>query len=233
MPRPDGSGCGPGAGRRPSTSMPRLRKDRATVVDHVLVAAGEDARERLEDGHLAAQVAQHRGELAADRPAADHRHRRRAARRGPAPRRRSSPAPRRRRTRGWCGAPSRRPAPRRSRRSRWSSRRCPRPATLWSGSSVPLPLNTVTSRPFSRPASPLNSLSTTCCLRAWLTEKSTTGAMGWSVPAVTPNSSIRPRCGTPRRSRGTPWPGRSPRCRQVPPTLSSSTMATDRPAAAP
>ena len=65
----------------------------------------EDARERLEDGDRGAEVAEHRGELAADGAAADHRHRRRAARRGPGPRRRSGPARRRCRSRGWSGAP--------------------------------------------------------------------------------------------------------------------------------
>ena len=48
-------------------------------------------------------------------------------------------------------------------------------STRWPGSMVPRPLNTVTPRPFNSPERPLNSCSTTCCLRAWLTEKSRAG----------------------------------------------------------
>ncbi len=58
--------------------------------------------------------------------------------------------------------------------------------TRWSGSSVPLPLNTWTPRPFRRPDRPLNSWSTTSCLRVWLTEKSTVGGAAVSGSALIP-----------------------------------------------
>ena len=40
-------------------------------VRHVLVAAGQDLGQGLQDGHLGAQIGEHGGELAADGPAAD------------------------------------------------------------------------------------------------------------------------------------------------------------------
>ncbi len=43
-------------------------------VDHVLVDPGEDLGQRFDDGHVGAEVAHHRGELAADGAAADDRH---------------------------------------------------------------------------------------------------------------------------------------------------------------
>ncbi len=53
------------------------------------------------------------------------------------------------------------------------------------GRSVPVPDTTVIRLPLSSPLRPLNSWSTTACLRAWLTAKSTVGAPG---PASMPNS---------------------------------------------
>ena len=57
-------------------------------VGHIRVAAREDLRQRLEQGDLDTEIDQHRGELAADRAAADHRRRLRklAERRAPRPR---------------------------------------------------------------------------------------------------------------------------------------------------
>ena len=57
---------------------------------HVVVAAREDLGEGLEDGDLGAQVAEVRGELAADRAPADDRRPSRAGRRARGTRRRSS-----------------------------------------------------------------------------------------------------------------------------------------------
>ena len=104
--------------------------------------------------------------------------------------------------------------------------------TRWSPRSVPLPLNTVTPRPFSRPDSPLNSWSTTCCLRSWLTANLTVGS-DWSGPAVMPKPAaertVRRTAAVSRNALA----GTQPRWRQVPPTLSSSTSPMESPAAAP
>ena len=98
--------------------------------------------------------------------------------------------------------------------------------------SVPLPLNTVTPRPFSSPDRPENSWSTTCCLRSWLTENLTTGS-AWSPPDAMPKSAadrtVRRTAAVSRNALA----GTQPRCRQVPPTLSSSTSPIDSPAEAP
>ena len=60
-------------------SMPRFLNAAHDDVGDVVVAAGQDLRQRLEDRHLRAEVGEHRGELAADRAAADDDHARRAA----------------------------------------------------------------------------------------------------------------------------------------------------------
>ena len=91
-----------------TVDAPLLERAQHHVGD-VLVAAGQDLGQRLEDGHLAAQVAHHRGELAADGPAADHDGRGRQPLEARAPRRRSARSCRRPRSRGWCAAPSPRP----------------------------------------------------------------------------------------------------------------------------
>ena len=99
--------------------------------------------------------------------------------------------------------------------------RCP-------GPRVPVPDSVVTLRPFNRPASPFQSLSTTAFLRSWLTAKSTV-----TPSTLMPNS---PELPTVRRTAAVSrnsLAGMQPRCRQVPPTLSRSTIAIDMPAAAP
>ena len=61
--------------RTPVCSLtPRLLNDRADDVGRLDVDAGQDARQRLEERHLAADVGQQRRELAADRAAADDQH---------------------------------------------------------------------------------------------------------------------------------------------------------------
>ena len=110
-------------------------------------------------------------------------------------------------------------------------RRRPRrrpPSTVPSASRRPVPEKTVTLRPFSSPERPLKSRSTISFLRFWLTEKSTV------VPLVVmPNSAacstVRRTCAVSKNSLA----GTQPRCRQVPPTLSRSTMAILSPADAP
>ena len=86
----------------------------------------------------------------------------------------------------------------------------------------------MTDRLASTPASPLVKRSTTDCLRAWLTAKSSVGDA-----ADTPNSAaaltVRHTAAVSRNSLA----GMHPRCRQVPPTFSISIMATERPAEAP
>jgi hypothetical protein len=105
----------------------------------------------------------------------------------------------------------------------------PATRTTRPGWSVPLPLNTVTPRPFRSPARPLCSWSTTCCLRAWLTEKSRAGAGASFGPTPKVAAPVTDR-NTEAVSRNS-LAGTQPRWRQVPPTLSSSTTATARPAA--
>ena len=101
-------------------------------------------------------------------------------------------------------------------------------STRWPAFSVPVPVRIVTLRPLSRPDRPLKSLSTTTFLRSWLLEKSTE-TPGTSMPNSLASPIVRRTAAVSRNSLA----GMQPRCRQVPPTLSRSTMATDSPAAAP
>ena len=100
--------------------------------------------------------------------------------------------------------------------------------TVPSASSRPVPEKTVTLRPLRSPERPLKRRSTISFLRFWLVAKLTS-------PSVTlmPNSlacsTVRRTCAVSRNSLA----GTQPRCRQVPPTLSRSTMAILRPADAP
>ena len=89
-------------------------------------------------------------------------------------------------------------------------------------------MNVVTLRPLSSPARPFQSLSTTAFLRSWLTEKSTETSET-SMPNSFDPTMVRWTAAVSRNS----FAGMQPRCRQVPPTLSRSTMATESPAAAP
>ena len=105
----------------------------------------------------------------------------------------------------------------------------PSTTSTWrSALRVPVPVSVVTLRPLSSPANPLNSLSTTAFLRSWLTAKSTV-TPDTPIPKSLEPSTVRYTAAVSRNSLA----GMQPRCRQVPPTLSRSTMATDRPAAAP
>ena len=179
----------------------------------VLVAAGQDLRQRLEDRDLGAEVAHHRRELAADGAAADDRRRSRAARsidrnssevrtivpstskpgmvRGTEPEARMT-----------CvaveldvarvAAGDRAPTGRRA--------------------GVPVPVEHGDLAALEQAARPSNSWSTTCCLRAWVTEKSSVGS-----PASMPKSAGRRWCGARAPSRAAPWPGcsrRAGRCRR-------------------
>ncbi len=91
-----------------------------------------------------------------------------------------------------------------------------------------MPSKVTMPRPFMSPARPLKSWSTTFCLRPWLTAKSTTGWPAWTPNSLAP-ATVRTTLAVSRNSLA----GTQPRCRHVPPTLSVSTTATRRPAAAP
>ena len=91
-----------------------------------------------------------------------------------------------------------------------------------------MPDSMVTLRPFSSPERPRKSWSTTVFLRAWLTAKSTVGS-AVRMPNSPAPVTVRYTVAVSRNSLA----GMQPRCRQVPPTLSRSTMAMLRPAAAP
>ena len=211
-----------------TTSMPRLRNERADHRGDLGVAAGQDGVERLEHGHLRPEVREQRGELAADGPAADHRHRGRQ----PSRSRNSSEVST---SRPSTSKPGQRPRHRAGGQHDVAADQLgpgvvavdhPDPPT---GQQRPRPGSTVTLRPLSSPDRPSKSWSTTACLRGWLTAKSTSGP---------PRRRCRTRrrrspCGRRRPSRGTPWPGRSRGAGTCPPTLSRSTMATRSPAAAP
>ena len=110
-----------------------------------------------------------------------------------------------------------------------------RPVTTWpptatppSAVRVPNPSITVTLRRFSRPDRPLCSWLTIPALR-WL-------AAAQSGSGTTPSGSFTPcapACDTVRNTSAacsSALAGMHPRCRQVPPTFSFSTMATVSPA---
>ena len=75
------------------------------------------------------------------------------------------------------------------------------------------------------PDRPFHRFSTTFCLRLWLTAKSTGGE-----PASMPKSLAWATWRLTDAVSRNDLAGMHPRCRQVPPTLSFSTNATDIPA---
>ncbi len=101
-------------------------------------------------------------------------------------------------------------------------------ATAPSAVSRPQPITTLTLRRLSRPDSPLCRLPTMPALRLF--------AAGQSGSGVTPPGSFTPCSPAWLTVRNTSaacssaLAGMQPRCRQVPPTLSASTRATDSPA---
>jgi hypothetical protein len=104
----------------------------------------------------------------------------------------------------------------------------PETVTERSAPSVPTPANTVTFRRFSRPDSPWNSMSTTDDLRAMAVGTSSEGAVE-ATPKVDDSATVRKTWAVSSSSLA----GMQPRCRQVPPALSFSTIAIRRPADAP
>ena len=91
-----------------------------------------------------------------------------------------------------------------------------------------MPGTMVILRLFSSAWRPFHSWSTTFCLRAWLTAKSRVGCSAWTPNSLAP-ATVRNTLAVSSNSLA----GMQPRWRQVPPTLSFSTMATVSPAAAP
>ena len=155
--------------------MPRFLNERATTSTTSLSQPGKDLRQGLEDRDLGAEVAHHRGELAADGAAADDDRRRRQLVEHEHLVGGEHDLPVDVEAGDRCGA--RNPmasmtlAPLSSMPSRDLDPMVP-------GDSVPVPVQVVILRCFMRPARPFHSWSTTFCLRAWLVAKSTDG---WSA----------------------------------------------------
>ena len=104
----------------------------------------------------------------------------------------------------------------------------PSTATAPSAVSAPNPLTTVTLRRLSSPDSPLWSWVTMPALRLFAAGQSGSGAP--PPGSFTPCSAA---CDTVRNTSAacsSALAGMQPRCRQVPPTFSFSTSATDMPA---
>ena len=171
---------------------PPLAKRARHDADHVAVASRQQRRQRLEHRDLAAEVREHRGELAADGAAADHGHRRRqSVERQDLVGGEHQPAVdveagdgARHRPGGEHDVAARDldiGAVRASSAPATGSTRTRRP-----GSSVPTPSKVTMPRPFMSPARPLKSWSTTFCLRPWLTAKSTTGWPGLDAELLGP-----------------------------------------------
>ena len=169
------------------TSIPRFLKDRPTTAATSVSQPVRIAGSASSTVTATPMSDEHRRELTADRPAADHRGALRQRREveelvggdddaavdleaGQGARHR--PRGEHHEAPGQARAPASGPSTTR---------------TTPSASRRPVPLATVTPRPLSSPDRPLKSRSTTSFLRDWLTEKSTTGS-----PTARPNS---PACG--------------------------------------